>query len=431
MAFVTETEEGEFEQEVEATPTLRELLSSRSVKLIIASRFFSSGSSVAVAVAAGKIVFDITDRELDLGFIGLAEFLPTALLVLLAGSLADRYDRRRIAFVALLAEGIVAAGLAWYVSTDPTAVWPIFLLVGLIGTARGFANPASRALPPLVAPPGGLPRLISTTSATWQMAAVAGPVMAGMVFVIDPALPFVVIAISLVLSGILLLLVKYETEQEMTTERPTLSSALEGLRLVRRTPILLAAIGLDLAAVLFGGAVALAPALAEDRLGVGAIGLGWLRGASGIGAGLMAIALTVAPVSRYVGRRLLYAVFAFGVFTVMLGFTQSFAVAMLLLCAIAAADMLSVYVRATIVPLATPDHLRGRVMAVEAVFIGASNELGAFESGVTAELFGLVPAIVLGGAATIVIVILWWFLFPSMRKLDRFDEIDITTRRGV
>ncbi len=255
--------------------------------------------------------------------------------------------------------------------------------------------------------------------------------MAGMVFVIDPALPFVVIAISLVLAGIFLLFVKYETEQEMSTERPTLSNALEGLRLVRRTPILLAAIGLDLAAVLFGGAVALAPALADDRLGVGAIGLGWLRGASGIGAGIMAIALTFAPVTRHVGRRLLYAVFAFGVFTVALGFTRSFVVAMILLCAIAAADMLSVYVRATIVPLATPDHLRGRVMAVEAVFIGASNELGAFESGVTAELFGLVPAIVLGGAATIAIVVLWWFVFPSMRDLDRFDEIDVSTPCGV
>ncbi|MDG2261350.1 MAG: MFS transporter, partial [Actinomycetota bacterium] len=149
------TDPGQSElEEGGVAPTLRELVSSTSVKLLIVSRFFSSGSSVAIAMAAGKVVFDITDRELDLGFIGLAEFLPTALLVLLAGSLADRYDRRRIAFLALVTEGAVAAGLAWYVSTDPTAVWPIFLLVGLIGTARGFANPASRALPPLVAPPG-------------------------------------------------------------------------------------------------------------------------------------------------------------------------------------------------------------------------------------------------------------------------------------
>ena len=215
--------------------------------------------------------------------------------------------------------------------------------------------------------------------------------------------------------------------QQMFVRALVLPTALEGLRLVRRTPILLAAIGLDLAAVLFGGAVALAPALAEDRLGVGAFGLGWLRAASGIGAGVMAIALTFRPITRFVGRRLLYAVFAFGSFTIALGFTTSFAVAMVLLCLIAAADMLSVFVRATIVPLATPDHLRGRVLAVEAVFIGASNELGAFESGLTAELFGLVPAIVMGGAATIAIVVLWWILFPSLRNVDRFDEIDVTS----
>lgn len=407
-------------------PSLGTLVSSRSVKLLLFSRFFSSGSSVAIAVAAGKLVFDQTGRELDLGFIGLAEFLPTALLVLLAGSLADRFDRRRIAFYALTGEAIVAAALALFVRSDNTSVWPVFVLVGLIGTARGFANPASRALPPLVAPEGGLPRLISTTSATWQMAAVAGPVMAGFLYVVDPSLPFFVIAVSLALAAVAVLMIQYVTQQDTVSERPTFSSALEGLRLVRRTPILLAAIGLDLAAVLFGGAVALAPALAEDRLGVGAIGLGWLRGASGIGAGLMAIALTFKPMDRFVGRRLLYAVFAFGVFTVALGFTESFLVAMLLLCAIAAADMLSVYVRATIVPLATPDHLRGRVMAVEAVFIGASNELGAFESGVTAQLFGLVPAIVLGGLATIGVVVLWWFVFPSLRNVDRFDEIDVT-----
>jgi len=386
----------------------------------------TSASAVAVAVAAGKLVFDQTGRELDLGFIGLAEFLPTALLVLVAGSLADRYDRRTIAMIALIAEGAVAAVLAFYVRSDATAIWPVFVLVGLFGTARGFANPASRSLPPLVAPPGGFPRLISTTSATWQLAAVAGPVLAGFLLVIDPALPFFVIAAALTLGGISVRFVTYVTEQEMITERPTLSSALEGLRLVRRTPILLAAIGLDLAAVLFGGAVALAPALAEDRLGVGAIGLGWLRGASGIGAGLMAIALTFKPLTRHVGRRLLYAVAIFGALTIALGFTTSFAVAMLLIGAIAAADMLSVYVRSTLVPLATPDHLRGRVLAVEAVFIGASNELGAFESGLTAELFGLVPAIVLGGVATLAVVGIWWFVFPSLRRVDRFDEVDIT-----
>lgn len=210
---------------------------------------------------------------------------------------------------------------------------------------------------------------------------------------------------------------------EASDERPTLAHALEGLKFVRRTPLLLAAIALDLFAVLFGGAVALLPVLAKDRLNVNAVGLGWLRAAGGIGAAAMAIYLAIKPFNIKVGKRLLVAVGIFGVATIVLGLTKSFVVAMAMMGVLMAADMVSVFVRSTLVPLATPALMRGRVLALEAVFIGASNELGAFESGVSAELLGTVVAIVLGGAATIAIVAIWWFRFPQLRNLNSFDEL--------
>ncbi|MCP3939043.1 MAG: MFS transporter [Actinomycetia bacterium] len=404
--------------------TLRALLADRDVRLVMISRFCNAAAASALALGAGKLVFDMTGREIDLGFIGLAEFLPTALLVLIAGSMADRYDRRRIASIALLSEAAVAAATAWYTSTSPTSPGLLFVFVLLFGTARGFANPASRSIPPLVAPDGELPRVMSTIAATWQLAAVAGPVIAGFLYTVDPVWPFVAIAAMLVISAASLHVVEYRRPQDASDERPSLRSAMEGLRFVRSEPILLAAIGLDLFAVLFGGAVALAPALAEERLGVGALGLGWLRAAGGIGAGVTALYLAANPFNRRVGRTLLVAVGIFGIGTIGLGLTRSFWVALLLLGLIAAADMVSVYIRLTIVPLVTPDRMRGRVLAVEAVFIGASNELGAFESGVTAEWFGLVGSIVLGGAMTLLVVLIWWFSFRGLREIDRFEDLE-------
>jgi hypothetical protein len=201
-----------------------------------------------------------------------------------------------------------------------------------------------------------------------------------------------------------------------------LREAFEGLRIVRRQPILFGAISLDLFAVLFGGALALLPAIAEDRLGVGAVGLGWLRAAGGIGAALVTIALARRPLGRAVGRRLLVAVAAFGVFTVVLGVTRSFAVAFVAMAVLSGADAISVFIRATLVPLATPEAARGRVLAVENVFIGASNELGAFESGVAGQALGTAPAIVLGGLATLTIAGAWWLFFPGLRDVDRFED---------
>jgi predicted MFS family arabinose efflux permease len=221
-----------------------------------------------------------------------------------------------------------------------------------------------------------------------------------------------------------MLAVRYRRQQQRTPadQTPTLHHALEGLRFIRRRPILLGAISLDLFAVLFGGAMALLPAIAEDRLGVGNIGYGWLRAAPGVGAVIVSSLLAVRPVRRHIGRVLFIAVAVFGALTVALGITESYAVAFVALVLLAAADSISVFIRATLVPLATPDHMRGRVSAVENVFIGASNELGAFESGVAAALLGVGPAVVLGGVATIAVVGLWTRWFPELRRLDTFDE---------
>ena len=214
-----------------------------------------------------------------------------------------------------------------------------------------------------------------------------------------------------------------EVTGEAPTARQRLHDAMEGLRFVRRQPILLGAISLDLFAVLFGGAVALLPAIAEDRLGVGAVGFGWLRAAVGIGAGAVTLFLARRPITRRVGRTLLIAVAVFGIGTIVLGLTRSYVVAFSALLVLAGADALSVFIRSTLVPLVTPRATRGRVLAVETVFIGASNELGAFESGVAGQLLGPAAAVALGGVATIAIAGLWWTLFPALRRVDRFPQV--------
>jgi MFS family permease len=422
---------------VDTAPSLRAVLHDRGAMAVLATTFASTTASAVQATALGKLVFDMTGRALDLGFLGLAEFLPAFLLVLVTGPVADRFDRRRIVAIGLSVEFVCALGLAWYASTDPTSVVPIFVIVVVFGVGRAFVAPAARALPVDVVGPAMFPRLVALTSVSWQMALIAGPVMAGFLYVGSPVWPFVAAA-GLVVAGIVAVgfvrlrpgVGRGRAARGEPQERPSLHEALEGLRFIRRTPILLGAISLDLFAVLFGGAVALLPAIAEDRLGVGAIGLGWLRAAAGIGAALMGVALALRPLRRHVGVILLTVVALFGAFTIVLGVTRSFAVAFVALMILSAADSVSVFIRATLVPLVTPDESRGRVLAVENVFIGASNELGAAESGVAGQVLGVAAAVVLGGFATLAIAVLWAVLFPALRRVDRFADAT-AAGRGV
>lgn len=399
-----------------------------SVRALIGSTFLRTTAHLAWLTSLGVLVFDLTGRELDLGLIGLAEFLPVLLLVLVAGAVADRFDRRVVSGGGAVAEATVGFAVAAYVASDPTAVGPIFALIVVSGTAGAFTSPATRALPADILPPEGLPWLVARHSATWQAAIIVGPVIGGTLYAVDPIAPFVAVGVLHLLSAAAYPFIKLRPAEERqaveTPEeeaaRPGLAHALEGLQFIRHHPVLLGAISLDLFAVLFGGAVALLPAIAEERLGVGAVGLGWLRAAGGIGAAAVTLVLTRRPVVRRVGRTLLYAVGVFGLGTLALGLTEVYAVAFVAMLVLSGADAISVFIRATLVPLVVPQEMRGRVLAVENVFIGGSNELGAFESGVAGQILGPAGAVVLGGAATIAIAGTWWVAFPALRDVDRF-----------
>jgi MFS family permease len=391
--------------------------------MLIYSTLLYTGLALQAA-ALGKQVYDITGREIDIGWVGLLEFLPAAFLVLVTGMVADRFQRKKVAMIGMAGELASALALMFYARTHPTAVAPIFFIAFLYGVSRAFIAPAARSIWPMVAPLGGMPAVVALSSATWTGAAILGPASSGLLYSVDPWVAYAVASCLITLSMVVLTRVKTgQAATEENRERPTLKHALEGLQFVRRTPILLAAISLDLFAVLFGGAIALLPVIAEERLNVGDVAYGWLRAAAGIGAASVAIFLAFRPARRRIGRLLFFVVGTFGIATVVLGLTRSYLVAFIAVIVASGADMVSVFIRGSIVPLVTPDDKRGRVMAVENVFIGASNELGAFESGVASQAFGAPAAVVGGGVATVGIVGLFWFMFPSLRKSDRFSDL--------
>jgi predicted MFS family arabinose efflux permease len=348
--------------------------------------------------------------------------VPALLLILVTGTIADRRSRKRISAVAMLGQAGACAAVWAYVASSPTAVGPIFGIAFGFGVARAFAAPANRALIADVAGPERLAWLIPRRSAIVQTSFIVGPVLGGSLYAVDPVAPYVAATVLLVLSAGFVSLVSTRSIPVEATTGPgsRLHDTLEGLRFIRHHQLLLGAISLDLFAVLFGGAVALLPAIAEERLHVGAVGYGWLRAATGIGAAAVTLVLTRRPIQRRVGRVLLVAVAVFGAATVVLGSTTVYAVAFAAVLVLSGADALSVYIRSTLVPLVTPTEKRGRVSAVEMVFIGATNELGAFESGVTGQAFGPAVAVIAGGVATIGIAGAWWRWFPTLRDVDGF-----------
>jgi MFS family permease len=403
--------------------TARQAFRHREVRTLITSSFALVCAMTMQAAIVGKQVYDITDSELAIGIVGLCEFMPALLLVFVSGAVADRFNRRTVACIAVGGEVLCSVAFALYATTSPTAVLPIYLIAFAFGTFRAFHNPAMRSMPPMVAPPGGLPRVIALNSLAFTAAIIIGPAASGFLYGVEAWLPYTVAAVILALGVVSLSRLRLINRAPVPTQRPSLRSAMEGLSFIRRTPILLAAIALDLFAVLFGGAVALLPAIAEDRLHVGDVGYGWLRAAPGIGAGLMALVLAARPVRRRVGRTLYVVVAVFGLMTVLLGVTTNYVVAFVALLLLSGADMVSMFIRSTVAPLVTPDDKRGRVLAVEAVFIGASNELGAFESGVAGQAFGTQAAVIGGGVATLVIVGIWWVVFTQLRDVDRFSDL--------
>jgi MFS family permease len=383
------------------------------------------------ATALGKHVYDITGSEMSIGWLGLAEFLPAAALVLVTGTVADRLNRKRVSLVAQFGEFTCSILLMVYAlnMTEPDgggSALPIYAIAVLFGASRAFLAPAFRPIAAMIAPDGGLPRVIAFFSATFTAAAIIGPAISGFLYAVDPAFAYGVAAVLILcgMASLSLVTLPAVVTSEVKTERPTLRDAVQGLVFIRRTPVLLAAISLDLFAVLFGGAVALLPVIAEEQLQVGDVAYGWLRAAGGLGAAAMAVFLAFRPVRRHVGRTLLWVVAIFGAATIVLGTTRSYWIAFFALMVALGADMVSVFIRASLVPLVTPDDKRGRVSAVENVFIGASNELGAFESGAVSSFAGAQATVVGGGVATVAIAGIWWWAFPSLRNVDRFEDLE-------
>ena len=395
------------------------------VRVLLTASFFSALATVGQITIVGKQVYDMTGSELNLGLLGLAEFLPVALLSPFTGPVADRFDRRRVFSLALIAQAIASLLLFLYIDSDPEGVFPIFALITVFGVGRAFAMPASRALPIDWAPDDVVERVVALKSVAFQAGIIVGPALFGFIFVIGPSFPYLAAVISYSIAKLLLFSVGSAAIRRLGTTggRQAFRDAKEGLKFIRKSPVLFGAISLDLIAVLLGGAVALLPAIAENRLGVGAVGLGWLRAAVGIGATIVAVTLSIRPLKVHIGRALMTAVAIFGFGTIALGLATNFVLAFVALMVLSGADAVSVYIRASLVPLATPEEMRGRVLAVEGVFIGASNELGAVESGLTAAAFGLVGAVLFGGFGTLAAVFIWWKFFPALRNVKSFSEV--------
>ena len=407
-------------------PTGRQVLAAPGVSAFLLAQFTMTVGVMLQAAALGKHIYDITGNELDIGWLGLAEFLPAALLVLVTGTVADHFDRKKVVFLAQAGEVVSAFAFMLYARTDPDTTTFMFVVAFFFGAARAFASPAIRTIPPMIAPVGGLPRVIALSSATWTGAAIIGPAVSGFLYAVAPWVAYATAAGLMAVGMLAFLTIKVPRAAHQTVpnrERPTLRHAMEGLHFIRRTPILLAAISLDLFAVLFGGAIALLPVIAEERLKVGDVAYGWLRASAGIGAAAMAVFLASRPVTRRVGRTLLVVVAVFGIHSIVLGLTHSYAVAFVAVLIGSAADMVSVFIRGSLVPLVTPDDKRGRVTAVEGVFIGASNELGAFESGAVAAAVGVPATVVGGGIATMGVVAYFWTRSPALRNVDRFEDL--------
>jgi MFS family permease len=376
-----------------------------------------------IAVAVGWQVFSIRHSAFDLGLIGLCEFVPLLLLALPAGHLADRFPRRLV-FATALALGVCVTALLLVVTiAGARQLWPFLVLAAASGVSAAIANPSARALGPSLVPFELIPSAMAYRGIAFQAGTVAGPAVGGLLFAFDPELVYVVAAVLLACGVVALLALREPDEREPSTRAPGLSSLLEGIRFIRRTPVMLGAISLDLFAVLFGGAIALLPLFAKQILHTGPFGLGVLRSAPAVGALLAGVILARRPMRGNTGTTLLTVVAAFGVAMIVFGLSHNLALSLGALAVSGFVDMISVNIRSTIPAVAAPNELRGRVVAVEMVFISASNELGAFESGAVAALIGAVPAVVIGGVMTIALAGIWKWAFPDLARIDRIDEL--------
>jgi MFS family permease len=388
--------------------------------LYFSARGLSEFSRQIGIVAVAWQVYALTGSPLGLGLVGLVQFIPTALLTFAAGHAADRYDRKRVVQACEISQALVAGFLAWGSIAGWLSVPQIFAAVAVFGTATAFESPASAALLPGVAPEGLLQRATALSSGIFQIATISGPALGGVAYGLAPGAPYVTMTGLWFVAGMLNGAIE-ATRSIVPDEPPSFAALFAGVGFVRHNPAILGTISLDLFAVLLGGATALLPIYAQDILHTGPFGLGVLRGAPAVGALMMTALLARYTITRRVGMRMFQAVIVFGLSTVVFAVSTNLWLSVVALVVMGAADAVSVVIRVSLVQLATPDDMRGRVGAVNYLFINASNQLGEFESGLTAAAFGPMPAAVIGGLGTLVVALLWMRLFPALRNVERLE----------
>lgn len=374
-----------------------------------------------LSVAIGWQLYDLTHRPLDLGLVGLAEFLPVLFLTLPAGHVADRYRRRSVVSICYAVEGATCA--AFFLSSVTGTLDPalVYTLAAILGTARAFASPAASALLPTLIPREAFGHAQAWSSSVFHVASIAGPAVGGLLYGLGPETAYLSCAALFALGAFMAGSLPAGAAPAAPPEGSKLASVFAGMSFIRRERAILGTISLDLFAVLLGGATALLPIFARDILVTGPVGLGLLRAAPALGALAVALYLARRPLQRRAGIKMFTAVIIFGVGTCVFALSRDFFLSLAALLLLGAGDMVSVFIRHSLVQLRTPDGMRGRVSAVNSIFIGASNQLGEFESGLTADWFGVVPAALLGGIGTLAVVGLWYHLFPELRRVDRLD----------
>jgi MFS family permease len=403
----------------------------RDFVLFQIGRFLITAAMQVQSVAIGWQIYGLTHSPLALGLVGLCQFLPMFLLILPAGEISDRVDQRKVLSASTAMQGVCAILFLALSFAPSPGVLPFYAVMLLFGAARGFTAPSNQSLLAFLVPPSRLPRAIALNSSTFTVAVIAGPALGGFLYAFGPIVTYSVCIFGFLVPASFIFTLGGRKRTAELSEASRLERVAEGIRFVRSRPIVLGAISLDLFAVLLGGATALLPVFARDILHTGPEGLGILRSAPAVGAALMALLLARRPIERHTGKKMFAAVAVFGVATVVFGLSQNFWLSLAALFVLGASDMISVFIRAALINLATPDEMRGRVGAVNMLFIGASNELGEFESGFTAALFGTIPAVVIGGIGTLCVVAIWRKLFPPLKDVDRLRDVAPKTLKSA
>lgn len=394
----------------------------RDFRFYLSARFLALVSHQMLNVAVGQWVWERTHNPLYLGYIGLALFIPKIAFTLFAGHAADRYDRRNVILVCRILQLVATLGLILITRQNWVTLSGLYGLLFFMGTANAFDGPASQSIVPQLVPTHHFTNAVKWNSSTFQMAFILGPALGGWIYGLSGPLTVYGVIALMRLGSVLFVGRMQKRPRNADPEIISWKNLMAGIHYVLKTRIILGPISLDLFAVLLGGVLALLPIYANEILKVGVSGLGMLRAAPAFGAALVAIAMAYLPPLKKAGPTLLYCVGIFGVSTLLFGISKNFIFSLACLFVLGAADMISVVIRGVIVQMKTPDSMRGRVSAVNLIFIGASNELGEFESGLTASWFGTIPAVVIGGAGTLVVTLVWAWLFPEIRKLKQLEE---------